>query len=212
MQQPEVIDQLLAQRAENSRKISALIPLLEKQCESDEEKRLLETVKETRSAYVDSYQRALTLLLVKKDRNAATDMMLQRTYSCPAAAITPPGTSSRASNSIEVKGSPANKASSSTPPPAALCSAFDFLVALLAGGIALIATRKVARVVNSRIRMQQQVYRLNAELEQRVTQRTLELQRTENQPARFAGRAAGVHQPRGDGESTGGTSAVLPYS
>jgi diguanylate cyclase (GGDEF)-like protein len=56
----------------------------------------------------------------------------------------------------------------------------DFMVALLAGGIALIATRRVARVVNSRIRTQQEVYRLNAELEQRVTQRTLALQRTEN--------------------------------
>ncbi len=57
----------------------------------------------------------------------------------------------------------------------------DFVVALLAGVIAIIATRQVARVVNSRIRMQQEVYKLNAKLEQRVTQRTQELQHTEEQ-------------------------------
>jgi diguanylate cyclase (GGDEF)-like protein len=55
------------------------------------------------------------------------------------------------------------------------------LVAVLGAGIAWAATRKVARMVNSLIRMQREFYKLNAELEQRVTQRTQELQTTENQ-------------------------------
>ncbi len=178
VQQPEVIDQLLAQRADNSRKITALIPLLEKQCESDEEKWLLEMVKETRSAYVNSYQRALTLLLVKKDRNAATDMMLQRTY--PALLQYHEAWNQFARFQFAQVREVTEKGKQHHATTRRIMLAIDFMVALLTGGIALIATRKVARVVNSRIRMQQEVYRLNAELEQRVTQRTLELQRTEN--------------------------------
>ena len=178
VQQPEVIDQLLAHRAENSRKISALIPVLEKQCESDEEKRLLETVKETRSAYVDSYQRALNLLLVKKDRNAATDVMLERTY--PTLLQYHEAWSQFERFQFDQVKDVAEKGKQHHATTRRVMLGLDFMVALLAGGIALIASRRVAHVVDSRIRVQREVHRLNAELEQRVTHRTLELQRTEN--------------------------------
>jgi diguanylate cyclase (GGDEF)-like protein len=177
VQRPEVIDQLLARRAENSRKIGDLIPLLEKQSESAEEKRLLETVKETRSVYVDSYQHALTLLLVKKDRNAATDVMLERTY--PALLQYHAAWDEFARFQFDEVTEVSRQGQKHHETTRRIMLILDFMVALLAGGIAVVATRKVARVVNSRIRMQQEVYRLNAELEQRVIQRTLELQHTE---------------------------------
>jgi hypothetical protein len=79
VRRPEVIDQLLAHRAENSRKITALIPLLEVRCASDKEKRLLQTVKETRAAYTDSYQQFLHLLLIEKNREAAAELMVAQT-------------------------------------------------------------------------------------------------------------------------------------
>jgi hypothetical protein len=52
VQRPEVIDELLGRRAENSRKIETLIQALQTRSESDEEERLLETVKQTREIYV----------------------------------------------------------------------------------------------------------------------------------------------------------------
>jgi hypothetical protein len=79
VQRQEVIDELLARRTENSRNISTLISALEPRCQPGEETRLLQTVKETRTAYVDSYQRALHLLLSEKKRDAATELMVQQT-------------------------------------------------------------------------------------------------------------------------------------
>jgi diguanylate cyclase (GGDEF)-like protein len=179
IQRPEVIDQLLARRAENSRKISALMPFLEAQCESDEEKKLLETVKGNRAAYVDSYQQVLRLLLTEKNRNAATELMVEQTtpalYRYHAAWDEFLRFQFEEVQQVSEQGRKQHAATRR------IMFVLDLLVAVLAGGIALLATRKVARAVNSRIRMQQEVHRLNAELEQRVTQRTQELQRTEDE-------------------------------
>lgn len=76
--QPELIDQLLTRQTENSRKISALMPLLEPYCASAEEKQL-QNVKETRTVYLDSYQQVLRLLLTEKNRSAAAEVMVAQT-------------------------------------------------------------------------------------------------------------------------------------
>jgi diguanylate cyclase (GGDEF)-like protein len=55
------------------------------------------------------------------------------------------------------------------------------IVGGLAGAIAIFATRRVARVVASRIRVQEKLFELNSELEQRVAQRTQELAHTDDQ-------------------------------
>ena len=73
------IDSLLAARAENTRKISTLVVELERLCKSDEEKGLLVAIKEARSPYVDSYQRALHLLVAEKKHDAAAAVMVQET-------------------------------------------------------------------------------------------------------------------------------------
>src|ERR1039458_4801469 len=79
LQRQEEIDGLLARRAENTRQISSLLAALQPHCQSAEEKRLLEKVKQTRGLYVDSYRRALHLLLTEKNRAAATEVMVQET-------------------------------------------------------------------------------------------------------------------------------------
>ena len=179
VQRPEVIDQLLVRRAENTRKISALMRLVEARRASDEEKQLLQTVKETRTVYVDSYQQVLRLLLAEKSRSAAAEIMVQQT--------TPAFFRYHAAwdefarfqfDEIERINDRGKKQHAIT---RRIMLVLEIMVALLAGGIAMVATHQVARVVNSRIRMQQEVYKLNAKLEQRVTQRTQELQHTENQ-------------------------------
>ena len=179
VQRPEVIVQLLVRRAENTRKISALMRLVEARRASDEEKQLLQTVKETRTVYVDSYQQVLRLLLAEKSRSAAAEIMVQQT--------TPAFFRYHAAwdefarfqfDEIERINDRGKKQHAIT---RRIMLVLEIMVALLAGGIAIVATHQVARVVNSRIRMQQEVYKLNAKLEQRVTQRTQELQHTENQ-------------------------------
>lgn len=179
VQRPEVIEQLLARRAENSRRVSNLILLIEARCDSDQGKRLLESVKETRAAYSDSYQRVVRLLLVEKKRDAATAVMLQETN---AALLR---YHSAWDNFLRFQFDQIHEVTEQGRQQHArarrIMLALDFLVALLTACIALVTTRKVAQVVNSRIRVQEQVYKLNAELEQRVRQRTQELQTIQDQ-------------------------------
>jgi PAS domain S-box-containing protein len=73
------IDSLLATRAENTRKISTLVAGLESLCDTKEEKRLLVAIQTTRVPYIESYQRALHLLVDEKKRDAAAAVMVQQT-------------------------------------------------------------------------------------------------------------------------------------
>jgi len=179
VQTPEVIEQLQARRAENTRKISALISSLEVRCESAEGKRLLQTVKETRATYLASYHQVLRLLLTDKNRSAATEVMLEQ--ATPALYRYYAAWEDFARFQFEQVKQVSEQGRKQRATTLRIMYVLELLVAALGGIIAWAATRKVARVVNSRIRMQQEVYKLNAELEQRVNQRTQELQRTEDQ-------------------------------
>ena len=75
----EQIKSLLAVRAENSKRVLALIASLEGLCESKEEKRLLTVVKDARRRYVDSYLQALHLLLDEKKHDAAVAVLVRQT-------------------------------------------------------------------------------------------------------------------------------------
>ena len=75
----QLIDPLLSQRAENTQKISELVVKLEEQSDSPEEKQVLAAVKGTRMPYVTSYLRALHLLVDEKQHDAARAVMLQET-------------------------------------------------------------------------------------------------------------------------------------
>lgn len=179
VQGQEEIDGLLARRAENTRQISALVAALETHGNSGEEKRLLETVKQTRGPYMDSYLQALHLLLSEKNRAAATEVMVQQTI--------PALFRYHAAwedflwfNNEQVR--VANEQSKQRETTARrIVLAFILIMGVLAAAIAWLATRKVAREVASRIRMQEKICELNTELEHRVTQRTQELARSDEQ-------------------------------
>jgi PAS domain S-box-containing protein len=79
LQDDEQIGSLLAARAENSKRIATLIAELESLCNSEEEKRLLRAVKDARGSYIDSYRRALYLLVAEKKHDAAAAVMVQQT-------------------------------------------------------------------------------------------------------------------------------------
>lgn len=73
------INDLLAARAENSKKIGEILEGLEPLCDSDTEKKLLADIVATREPYVKSYNRALHLLLDERNFAEATRVMDQET-------------------------------------------------------------------------------------------------------------------------------------
>jgi PAS domain S-box-containing protein len=74
-----IVDSLLAERSENSKKIAELLVQIASRCESEKEKRLLSAVDATRKPYVDSYLRALHLLVDEGKRDAAIAVMVNET-------------------------------------------------------------------------------------------------------------------------------------
>jgi len=73
---PNQIQQLVTERAANSERIGELIGELEPVCRTEEEKELLDNVKATRKPYLESYEKALSLLLTDHKKDAARQMML----------------------------------------------------------------------------------------------------------------------------------------
>ena len=155
VRQKDVIDQLLARRAENTRKISAILPVLESHCASEQEKRLLETVKETRTVYVDSYQQALRLLLTEKNREAATEVMVQQTT--PALFRYHAAWDEFVRFQFDEVENVGKRGEEHHATARRLMLALDLMVALLTVGIAIIATRKVALLMAARIQVEEKV-------------------------------------------------------
>src|ERR1035438_5359880 len=67
---------LLAARAENTKNISALMAEIASRCESEKEKQRLSAVEGARKPYIDSYLRALHLLVDERKHNAAASVMV----------------------------------------------------------------------------------------------------------------------------------------
>ena len=70
---------LLATRGENTKKISELVAEITSRCESDKEKQRLSAVEGTRKPYIDSYLRAIHLLVDERERDAAVAVMVNET-------------------------------------------------------------------------------------------------------------------------------------
>src|ERR1019366_4277348 len=70
---------LLATRAENTKKISELVAEIASRCESEKEKQRLSAVEGARKPYIDSYLRALHLLVDERKHDAAASVMVNET-------------------------------------------------------------------------------------------------------------------------------------
>ena len=75
----ELVDALLAIRSENSKKLSSLLEEIESRCQSEQEKQLLSTVKQTRKIYRDSYLRATHLRVDNKQHDEAEAVVVNET-------------------------------------------------------------------------------------------------------------------------------------
>jgi diguanylate cyclase (GGDEF)-like protein/PAS domain S-box-containing protein len=167
------IDALLATRAENTKKISELVAEIEGRSESEKERQLLSALHEARKPYVDSYLRALHLLVDQEKHDAAEAVMVNETL--PALLYYhaawdefvdfQQGQVNGAVKQAQVDYARARR----------LASLLIGLAVLVAIATAVFATRETAREIAARIEAKKEVSKLNAGLEERVMQRTREL-------------------------------------
>ena len=178
-QQASSIEALQTRRAENTQRISDVIHDIEGQCDSEQEKKLVLAVKETRAPYVNSYKQAIDLLLNQPKTDMAEALMVEQTT--PAlfayhAAWNDLVSFEMKQMRIAMEQSEAQYAKTSQ-----ITSTLVLLAGFLAAEIAFFATRRTASDAKARIEMHQTVQTLNVELEQRVARRTEELARTDEQ-------------------------------
>jgi diguanylate cyclase (GGDEF)-like protein len=168
-----LVDTLLASRSGNSKKIATLVAELEGGCKAGREKQLLSAVKKTREPYMDSYLRAIHLLLDEGKRDAAEVVMVNEalpalvTYHAAWDEFVEFQTDQVAA---AVKQSQVDYARARR--NAFLLIALAVVVAM---AIAIFATREMTREIAARIDANSEVTKLNANLEAKVTQRTHEL-------------------------------------
>src|ERR1039458_9248639 len=164
---------LLATRAENTKKISELLVEIASRCESEKENQRLSAVEGARKPYIDSYLRALHLLVDERERDAAVAVMVNETLPALVKYHTAwdefvdfqKNQMNMAAKQAEVEYAKARR----------LAYLLIVLAAIVAVAIALFTTRETAREIAARIDAQKEVSKLNASLEERVMQRTIEL-------------------------------------
>src|SRR5579871_4479305 len=172
------LPELQARKAENRRRITDILGVLERRADSEEERQLVAAVKRERKIYLENYERGVKLLVEDKRRDLATAVRLNEAtpslFAYHAAWEDLAG--------FEVKQMQAAAQISTERDRAthrvglSLQALSMFLMALTA----VFTTRRIARDIQLRVRMQREVADLNAQLEQRVAQRTEELARAQS--------------------------------
>jgi len=179
LQDKRLIDPLLAARAENTRKISELVTKLEDQCDSPDERLALAAVKDARTPYIQSYLRALHLLVDEKKQEAARAIMVQETT--PALFKYHDAWSNFVQFQMDQMDNAAKSSRAHYARTRALALSLIVLAVIIAVAIAVLVTHRMVREMNTRVRAEHEVKQLNAALEQRVAERTQELARAEEQ-------------------------------
>jgi len=164
---------LLAERSENTKKISELMTKVASRCESENEKRRLHAVEETRKPYIDSYLRALHLLVDEGKHEAAVTVMVNEAL--PALfkyhAVL--------DEFVDFQKSQLDIADKQAEVDYAKACRLGALLIMLAVAVALViavfAIRLAAREISVRTDAQKEVSKQNEGLEEREIQRTSEL-------------------------------------
>jgi diguanylate cyclase (GGDEF)-like protein len=171
--------ELLADRSRNSQLVSAIIFELEEQCDSDKEKQLVLAVKQKRLPYLNSYQRALKVLLDDKDESKARVIMFEQAI--PALFAYRAVWSELASFELQSVAALAEQRTQYDRATRRIGMTLQALAALLAAMIATFTTKAMARDLKLRVRMHRKLTTLNDKLEQSVARRTEELGRVGRQ-------------------------------
>ena len=143
------------------------------------EKRLLLAVKDARTPYVDSYLRALNLLLKEHKAELAQTVMVEQTT--PALVTYHDAWNDLLWFEVQQARFATEKSGEDDLTTRRIGLRLAWLASILAAAIAVFATYRIASDTKARIRMQEDVSRMNAGLERRVGERTEDLARTEEQ-------------------------------
>ncbi|MFZ0813906.1 MAG: ATP-binding protein [Candidatus Sulfotelmatobacter sp.] len=148
------IDDILKNRVENTTEISELLAKLKGLCQSEEERKLLIAIEEARARYIESYLRALRLLLDEGKRDEAVAVMSQE--------ATPALLEYHAAwdEFVSFQGNQLELAARQSKEryAAARRVALTILIAAvaIAGGIAFFATSRMVREMTARLRDERQ--------------------------------------------------------
>ncbi|MFZ3266314.1 MAG: EAL domain-containing protein [Terriglobales bacterium] len=168
-----LVEALLAPRYENSAAITKLIDEIASRCRSEKEKQLLSAVTTARTPYVEHYLRAIHLLVDEGRHDEAVAVVVNEAL--PAFLKYNVAWSEFVEfqkNEVDVA---VQQAKGDYATARRLAVLLIGLAVVLALGIAVFTTRNTAREVAARTDAEKKIGKLNASLEERVTQRSSEL-------------------------------------
>jgi signal transduction histidine kinase/DNA-binding response OmpR family regulator len=170
---PQEIDHLLAARAENSEKVSAILKTLEQQADSAKERDLLLSITDSRNPWTESYKRALNLLLNQRQPAEARQVVIEDTlprllaYHAAWNAL------------LDFEGYEMERAAEQSKIKAQAERRRILMLIAMAGlltiSTAIFVTGRIVRADRARTRAEAHITKLNEELEHKVTERTREL-------------------------------------
>ncbi len=170
---------VLARRDENSRHVTEIIADLEARCDSARERQLLTAVKNTRAPYLNSYRYALKVLLDDSDTPKAEAIMLSQVLpSLYTYRVAWQELASFEMEQIKVINEQKEVTDHTT---RRVALTIVWLAGIAGAGIGAFATSRIVADAKARIQMQEELSTLNAMLERRVTERTEELARAQDQ-------------------------------
>jgi diguanylate cyclase (GGDEF)-like protein/PAS domain S-box-containing protein len=167
-----LVETLLAARSENSTEITRLVEENERRCESEKKKQLLSAVKRTRKPYLESYLRAIDLLVDEGKHDEAEAVIVNETL--PAIRKY----HAAWNEFVEFQNNEVDVAAKQAQVDYARAHRLVVLLVVLAIPVALVIAvftiRDTAREIAARTDAEKEASQLNASLEERATQRTEE--------------------------------------
>jgi diguanylate cyclase (GGDEF)-like protein/PAS domain S-box-containing protein len=167
-----LVETLLATRSENSTEITRLVEESERRCESEKEKQLLSAVKRTRKPYLESYLRAIHLLVDEGKHDEAEAVIVNETL--PAIRKY----HAAWNEFVEFQNNEVDVAAKQAQVDYARAHRLVVLLVVLAIPVALVIVvftiRDTVREIAARTDAEKEASKLNLSLEKRTTQRTEE--------------------------------------
>ncbi len=171
---PGEISRLLVQRGQTTARISELVGTIELRLDTEKEKELLAAVKAARTPYIESYQQALELLLTEHKRDEARRMMVDTVH--PNLIAYHEAWNAFDQYEVDVINQAVEKSKAEY-----IAGQRSFLLTLLfagliTGAIAIFTLARLGREIAVRHRAEQSLQQAHDQLEQRIRERTAELQ------------------------------------
>ena len=167
-----LVETLLAARSENSTEITRLVEENERRCESEKKKQLLSAVKRTRKPYLESYLRAIHLLVDEGKHDEAEAVIVNETL--PAIRKY----HAAWNEFVEFQNNEVDVAAKQAQVDYARAHRLVVLLVVLAIPVALVIVvftiRDTVREIAARTDAEKEASKLNLSLEKRTTQRTEE--------------------------------------